>query len=220
MWCEILNFFFPEYCVGCGKYGGCLCEDCRGELPLAEQICPVCGRSSIMGWSHEKCRRRSCLDGLIVIYDYQDELVKKVVDAVKFGFNKRMINIVLKGIVFESGVMFDYLIPVPLHFYRENWRGFNQAEEIAREVAMGLGVPVVNGLERRRNTKQQSLIMDKKEREKNVKGAFSVAGGKTLKGKNVLLVDDVFTSGANMRECAKELKKAGAKVVWGLALGH
>lgn len=216
----ILDFLFPDFCVGCGKFGNCLCKECVGELPLAEQICPVCGKVSPMGWSHERCCGGSCLEGLIVIYDYQDELVKKVVDEVKFGFNKRIVNKVLKGFVFESGVKFDCLIPVPLHFYRENWRGFNQAEEIAREVAMGLGVPIVRGLERRRNTKQQSLILDKKEREKNVKGAFGVVRGVPLKGKDILLVDDVFTSGSNMRECTRVLKKAGARVVWGLALAH
>lgn len=79
-----------------------------------------------------------------------------------------------------------------------------------------------NVLKRKRKTKQQALILDKKLREKNVRGAFEVRSEwkKKLKGKKILLVDDVFTSGADMRECTKVLKNAGVELVWGLVLAH
>lgn len=218
----IIDFLFPKRCVGCGKFGKDLCSRCFRELSIADQICPECGEDSPMGWVHTKCKKEWGMDGLIVIYDYQDEKIKTIIDEIKFGFNKRLIKSALKNFKFETGESFDYLVPVPLHFYRENWRGFNQAEIMALVVGQKMGIKVCNAIERVRRTKQQSLILDKKLREKNVKGAFEIQKKmrKGLKGKKVLLVDDVFTSGADMRECTKVLKKAGVEMVWGLALAH
>lgn len=218
----LIDFFFPKKCVGCGKFGKDLCNKCFRELSIADQICPECGEESQMGWTHQRCKKETGMDGLIVIYDYRDERVKAVIDGVKFDFNKRLIKSALKNFRFETGEKFDFLVPVPLHYYRENWRGFNQAEEIAKVVGQKTGMEVCGVLKRNRKTKQQSLILDKKMRIKNVRGAFEVGSKdrKFLKGKKVLLIDDVFTSGADMRECTKVLKKAGVELVWGLALAH
>ena len=175
-----------------------------------------------MGWTHQECKKKLGMEGLIVIYDYQDIKMRSVIDGVKFDFNKGLIKRVLKNFRFESGEIFDYLVPVPLHFYRENWRGFNQAEEMARAVGKKMKIEVKEILRRKRKTKQQSLILEREMREKNVKGVFEVRKDfkKKLKGKKILLVDDVFTSGADMRECTRMLKKGGVGVVWGLALAH
>jgi len=218
----LIDFLFPRFCVGCGKFGKDLCSRCFKELPIAEQICPECGRESLMGWTHTKCKKQLGMDGLIVIYDYQDEKMKAVIDGIKFDFNKSLIKSVLKNFRFETGMDFDYLVPVPLHFFRQNWRGFNQAEEIAKIVGGRLKVKTADILRRKRNTKQQSTILDRKLREKNVEGAFEVREEyqRKLKGKKILLVDDVFTSGADMKECTKMLKNAGVEIVWGLALAH
>lgn len=199
-----------------------LCNRCFRGLSIADQICPECGEESVMGWTHPRCAKDLGMDGLIVIYDYQDEKVKAIIDGIKFDFNKRLVKESLKKFKFETGESFDFLVPVPLHFYRENWRGFNQAEEIAKVVGEKMKIEVKNVLKRNRKTKQQSLILDRKLREKNVKGAFEINEKylKSLKRIKVLLVDDVFTSGADMRECTKVLKKAGVEIVWGLALAH
>jgi len=216
----IIDFLLPKQCAGCDEDGDSICEQCLKEIPIAEQICPECGERSPMGWTHEKCKMPLGMDGLIVIYDYQDELMRKIVKEIKFGFNRELIYKVLEKTEFEEGEKFDCLVPIPLHFYRENWRGFNQAEEISKVVGKKTKIEVTRVLKRTRRTKQQSMIFDRKEREKNVKGAFVVVEGFELKNKKILLVDDIFTSGANMRECTRILKKAGAEIVWGLALGH
>lgn len=218
----LIDFLFPRFCVGCGKYGKDLCYKCFRELSIADQICPECGEESPMGWVHLKCRKKNGLDGLIVIYDYMDTKVKAAIDGIKFDFNKKLIKELLRNFCFETGEKFDYIIPVPLHFYRKNWRGFNQAEEITFVVGKKMNVGVVDSLKRKRRTKQQSLILDRKSREKNVRGAFEIIDRdkKNLRGKKILLIDDVFTSGADMRECTKVLKKAGVETVWGLALAH
>ncbi len=109
-------------------------------------------------------------------------------------------------------------MPVPLQRWRENWRGFNQAELIANRLGKER---VVKGLIRTKATSQQARLTNRVERAENLRGAFEVNGaGRALAGKRVILVDDVFTSGVTMRECAKVLKKAGIKQVWGLVLAR
>lgn len=109
------------------------------------------------------------------------------------------------------------IIPVPLHKRRYNWRGFNQAFLLSRHIACEFQLPVSeNLLLRVKNTKPQTKIKSMKERKENIKGAFLCLAKEDIKGKNVILVDDVCTTLATLNECAKELKKAGAKDVWGL----
>lgn len=220
----VIDFVYPKVCAGCQKWGVYLCSDCRERLDFADQICPMCGESEPMGWTHPRCKQRLGMDGLIVIYEYQEPVMNAVIDEIKYGFNRELIGVVLDNFVFESGIRFDYLVPVPLYYYRENWRGFNQAEKIAQELAGRMSVPIGRILKRNRNTKQQVTMKSKEEREKNISGAIEISrpycDENCLMGKNILLVDDVFTSGADMRECTKVLKKADVGKVWGLALAH
>jgi predicted amidophosphoribosyltransferase len=185
----------------------------------------MCGKGSLMGWTHEKCKKKWGMDGLTVIYDYEDEGVRKIIDGIKYNFNRELVDDLLKDFVFEIGEKIEAVVPVPLYFYRENWRGFNQAGEIGEVIGAklfpprGLAsceavVPSARYLLRKRNTVQQVKMKSREEREINIRNAFAidrrswiVEGGV----KSVLVVDDVFTSGADMRECAKVLKKAGVE---------
>ncbi|HET9129668.1 MAG TPA: phosphoribosyltransferase family protein [Terriglobia bacterium] len=108
----------------------------------------------------------------------------------------------------------DLILPVPLSARRRAERGFNQAEFIARRVASILHKPVdIRSLSRKTHTPMHRASMDKKAREQSVKNAFEVIRPKLIEGKAILLVDDIFTSGATVSNCAKSLKKAGAKRV-------
>jgi len=218
----LIDFIYPKRCVGCDLHGVFLCDDCRECFDYADQICPECCEGSVVGWVHEKCRKRWGMDGLIAVYEYREEKMRKVIDEIKYGFNRELVSELVEKMVFEFGEKFDLIVPVPLYFYRENWRGFNQAEEIARGVGEGSGLKLANVLKRIRNTKQQSSLETKKERIENMKKAFVVKDEfkKILTRKRVLLVDDVFTSGAGMRECCKALKKAGVEMVWGFVLAR
>lgn len=224
IWETIIDFVFPKVCVGCGLWGCFLCSECQERLDFVDQICPMCGEESLMGWTHPRCKDKYGLDGLIAIYEYREPVARAVIDGVKYGFNKELLKIVLKGFEFETGENFDCLVPVPLHFYRENWRGFNQAELMAEVVSSRMtDVRLEKLLVRMKNTKQQVTMKTKEEREENIRGAFKINEkfkNSKLKKLKILLVDDVFTSGADMRECTKVLKKAGVELVWGLALAH
>jgi len=237
MWDLFVDFFFPKKCVVCGVLETNLCKDCKDNLSFVEhQVCPMCGKGSLMGWTHEKCKKKWGMDGLTVIYDYEDEGVRKIIDGIKYDFNQELVGDLLKDFVFEIGEKIEVIVPVPLYFYRENWRGFNQAALIGQVVGARCEVASAEMLGRVRNTVQQVKMKSRNERQKNIEGAFAVRtqelppeadrqNSKTqdaeqLAGKKILLVDDVFTSGADMRECTKVLKRSGAKIVWGLALAH
>lgn len=111
----------------------------------------------------------------------------------------------------------EIIIPVPLHRRRFAERGFNQAELIARMVGKKLNLQISNSLQRTRFTRPQ-VGLSHEEREQNVKSAFALNG--VLLAKNILLVDDVYTTGSTMQECARILKQAGAQSVVGFTLAR
>jgi ComF family protein len=112
----------------------------------------------------------------------------------------------------EDGASFDVVVPVPLH-WRKGWRrGFNQAELLAREVARRRGTSVLRALRRKRPTATQAGLTSAGRR-RNVAGAFLLRSGADVRGKRILLVDDVMTTGATANACANALKRGGAKSV-------
>ena len=114
----------------------------------------------------------------------------------------------------------DLMVPVPLHPKRLRWRGFNQSLLLARQVSRRYDVPVDPFvLERRRETVAQTQLTEE-ERRQNVRGAFEADPKKSLKGRRVLLVDDVYTSGATVNECSRVLMRAGAREVTVLTLAR
>jgi ComF family protein len=117
-----------------------------------------------------------------------------------------------QGCTFKDRI--DVITPVPLHWKRKLKRGFNQATILGKAVRSD-GVTIIDDLVRTRNTERQWSLSPAK-RKKNVKGAFAVRKDHRFKGRNILLVDDITTSGATLNECAKTLKQAGAKKVYAL----
>jgi len=112
----------------------------------------------------------------------------------------------------------DSIVPVPLHKRKRKERGFNQSDIIARQLSEKLGIPVLSdSVIRKRNTRTQTGL-SREQRQRNVKGAFEFTGKLSLKGKRLLLVDDVLTTGSTMRECARTLKTAGADRILGVTL--
>lgn len=113
----------------------------------------------------------------------------------------------------------ELVAPVPLHPLRRIERGFNQAELLARLVAREMGLPLVPALRRRRNTPPQSSL-EPEQRRRSLKGAFAVPRRSVVRGKRVLLVDDMATTETTVRECARELRRAGAAEVKALTLAR
>ena len=114
---------------------------------------------------------------------------------------------------FLQGCDADLIIPVPLHPKRLRWRGFNQALLLARQLSRAYGIATDPFVLRRIKETPPQTQLNEEERRRNVRGAFALAPGRSLKGKKVLLVDDVYTSGATVNECSRTLTTSGAEQV-------
>ncbi len=231
-----LDTLFPVRCLGCGKEGIWICEKCLARIPVKkEQTCPFCQKViTPQGKVCLKCRNQREIDGLISssFYD-KEEILVQAVHYFKYRFVKELafpLAILLEKVFWQAEANLpEIIIPVPLHPYRLRWRGFNQAEELAkilsRRLAPGLEIPVANDLLfRRRRTSPQMKIKQKEKRRANIRGAFVVSSDKKkrafLKNKKILLIDDIASSGSTLFECARVLKKAGAKEVYGLVIAR
>ena len=114
----------------------------------------------------------------------------------------------------------DTVVPVPLYNKRLRQREFNQSALLAKNMARYLGVPLMLGcLVKARDTLPQ-VGLNSKQRRKNIRKAFEIRDRRLIKGRRILLVDDVITTGATIRECSGELKKAGADDIYAIALAH
>ena len=226
-----LDFLFPRKCLGCGRTGGYFCAQCLNFLSLdSQRICPVCERPAVGGQTHPNCLTNSSLNGLTTIFAYKG-LIKTAIVKLKYRFVSDLaFDLVELFLSFcgedKSFVQFCrrqniYLVPIPLHQSRKRWRGFNQSELLGKMIGENLGVSLVSDLlERVKNTRPQTKLKEK-ERKANIQDAFQISPNIPIaQYPNILLFDDVWTSGATLREATKVLKQKGTKGVWGLTLAR
>jgi competence protein ComFC len=215
----LADLFYPERCVGCERRASdVLCRTCFDALPRVGS--PVCGRcglpTAFATFVCEECKN--------VDFGFQsaraplkyDGVGKQVVHALKYRGYKRVVGRLAAPLMLQvvGEGHFDAVVPVPLHSSRLRKRGFNQAELLARGVAEKLKATVSDTLEVVRGTRDQ-VELSAAQRRANVAGAYTAT--KPLRGK-ILLIDDVFTTGATMSACAGTMVRAGAKEVHALSL--
>lgn len=199
----VKDILFPKFCVGCDWEGDWLCREClmAPNLPQTDKAA-------------------ANLDGVTALFEYGENAVSKLIRIFKYNYLLDTVEIFRKiifNVKFNENWSGFVIIPVPLHARRERERGFNQSEIIAGILSEKLGLAVNKDLTRVVYTAQQAKL-SRDERHLNLKNAFAWIGGKAPE--KVLLVDDVFTTGATMQECAKVLKSNGIKVVCGLVLAR
>lgn len=222
----LVDFLFPRTCIGCGYSGVYLCQDCLLHAPKHWLICPYCKKASPLGKTHDGCKSREGLDGLISIYKCRG-VVKKTISKLKYSFAydiatplAQVCSDNLKNIIHLQNIV---LVPIPLHRKRQNWRGFNQTEELAKILAKKLKWELnTKLLIRVRHTRPQ-IGLKNIERVRNICGEFAVnaeAFEHEDQGKTIVLFDDIWTSGSTISEACKELKKNGFKDVWGLTIAR
>lgn len=234
---RLLEILFPQKCIYCDgerKAGGpFLCDLCREDLVwITRPFCDHCGRPAEVEYDypHEKfkcalCRKNPpCFDQARSLGIYETVL-KKLILHFKYGKQP--------GIVEEIEPLFNsyfvkgnercpgfLVVPVPLHMAKVKERGFDQSYLIARGVAQAAGLSLnANHLARIRKTEIQAGL-SRADRLQNVRGAFQVHRPEALKGKDILLVDDVFTTGATVNEVTRVLKKAGVGRVFVFTLAR
>ncbi len=213
-----LDWLFPPDCGGCGKKGSRWCDACVSKCQrIDDQCCPICGDIALVP---EVCSR--CLESR----PWYDQLrswamylgpIRNMVHRLKYKGDISIGEAVATPLIMDLQRIsweIDVVAPVPLSLARMAERGYNQAALIAFPIAIGLHVPYqARLLTKVRDTRSQ-VGLSHDDRLMNVVDAFSVDSDK-VKGKRVLLIDDVTTSGATLNESAKALRQAGAEKVYG-----
>ena len=229
------HFFFPQVCVCCGadvpwKLDTPLCPTCEEKLtPLGPLICQRCGRVLPSGGAHcfacrgSKAKNYKCK--IIRSAFVFNSPVRSLVHALKYRnhialatyMGHRMAE---RFSTYAELAEVNYVVPVPLFAKRLRKRGFNQSEFLARAFAKSAGLPLDPlCLVRGRDTGSQTKL-GRKARLENLKDAFVCVAPDKIKGKTILLIDDVCTTSATLEACAVALKKAGAKNVFGFTFGR
>lgn len=214
----ILDIIFPVKCILCGKSGIDLCWACLSDSPPAE---------------------RESARWIFPLYDYRHPPIKKALWLLKYKGKKRLAKIFAE-ILYEKileelsdlSVMENFvepiLIPIPLSPKRHRERGYNQAELICEELIkldkqLNLSLEK-NILIKPKETEHQAHIKDRRARLKNMIGSFAIKNTekniRKIKGRNIILIDDILTTGATLNEAKKILKKAGARKIIAFTVAH
>jgi ComF family protein len=200
---------------------GCVCPCCWSSIrPLTEPLCDTCG-DALATWRRSPTDTRQCVrcrrlprviarGRAIAAYDGR---LRDILHALKYNSRRSLAAPLAKLMAAAAPEILagaDFVVPVPLHVLRHYRRGFNQAEELAKQ----LPVPMLRALRRRRRTASQTELPEA-QRHRNVRDAFAVRwrARNAIRGKTLVLVDDVSTTGATLDACARTLREAGAKEV-------
>lgn len=211
-----LEFLYPSLCIVCGsrtdEFTKIICKRCWLELSR--------NKLHVLSNGTQPYRVKKYFSFVAWRFLYTDEF-RELIHYFKFNefpvlarkIGVEMADTVLNRKELNSAQAY---VPVPLHKTRFRERGFNQSELLAKVIAGINGIPVINALERLKNNRPQSSMPDIDEKRANVKGIFATVTDCEIKGKRLILVDDVYTTGSTVNECAKTLIKSGADEVLAL----
>ncbi len=211
---RFLNLLFPEDCIGCAKRGHALCASCIQNL--------------------KGCEYPDTAD-IFALYDYRDPVIKKAIWNIKYhrrpDLGKTLGRLLYEGYMEEiaNTRLFNprqliAVVPVPLSRRRHRERGYNQAEKIAKSFCASAADDMFELnkkiVVKKIDTLPQARITNRAKRLKNIDGAFMVVDPGKITGRIIIVIDDVTTTGATIREVMRVLKKSGAKKVYGVAFAH
>jgi ComF family protein len=220
-----LDLLFPPSCPSCKKMTGdndrLLCRDCHSQLNFIKTpYCSCCGREFPGDGDNHLCgeclKSSWAFDKARSLFSYED-VIAELIHNLKYLGNMNGLQ-TIEWISRQSTLLQDFdsidiILPVPLHIKRLQQRGFNQSLILARRIFANDRKKIrFNLLTRQADTPYQTGLSGA-ERRKNLRNAFSIQNPSDIAGRNTLLVDDVFTTGSTVNECAKVLKAAGAKRV-------
>jgi len=210
----ILDLIFPASCLACGKRGEELCQSCLAKCPAAE---------------------RECAEWIYPLYDYRHKPIKDAMWELKYYGRRRLARIFAEVLypgmleeLAELEIMENFrealLVPVPLSRKRRRERGFNQAELICRALLAEDGgenfTLETRALLRPKDSEHQARLSERAKRLENIIGAFSVKNSEYIGGRNIILIDDITTTGATLSEAKKVLLASGARKVIAFTIAH
>lgn len=199
----LLQILYPKQCLICGKLEqDTICSKCYNTLKIEAKV--------------EQYKNKT-FNRHLYIFKYEGKIRNLIIDY-KFNdkpyLNELFAKIILKNEkICRKIKKYDIIIPVPIHKKRKNERGYNQSELIAKKLAKNLNVELVtDSLIKQKNTLPQSTL-SKKQREENVKTVYKIQNKQKIENKKIILLDDIYTTGATAEECSKILKQNGAKEI-------
>jgi len=207
----ILNTLFPVECLGCHQVGEIICQKCLNEIIVLNK------------WE----ANLYSLEKIVTVFDYKQPLLKKAIKSFKYSpydinILKRLSPLVIKCLK-QSPLALNYLnknkfilVPIPLSRQKLAKRGFNQANLIAQELATMFNWPLKKSLKKVKNTPSQTNL-GREQRKLNVQNVFKTQGKIES---NIILIDDILTTGATLEQAAKVLYQAGAKKIWAIVLAQ
>lgn len=209
----VLELLFPKFCFGCQNEGSYLCEDCQATLEISK--------------FHQQHSGKN-IEDLYFALPYQNPLIKKLIQKFKCQPFVKELAKPLSFLIIEHLQLLDNkpnftdftIIPIPLGKRKLKHRGFNQSEEISRELSYFLEIPLLSDYLIKTKGTVPQIEISEDEREENIKGSFSVKNSQEIKNKKILLVNDVYVTGSTMEEAAQVLKKAGAEEVIGMVIAR
>jgi len=218
---ELFDFFIPR-----------ICPSCKSQLNLNEEvICQKCllslkrvSEEIIFSEFQEKFKKDRIISDFASLYYFEkDKEVHNIIHEFKYN-GKFRIGLYLGALIANNlgtkirSWNIDYIFPVPLHHLRRSERGFNQSYYIAKGINSELKIPIAANLLKRQRFTDSQTHLSIIERMENVKDAFLVKKNKKISGKNILLLDDVITTGATISECGKVLLKAGTAKIYAVSV--
>lgn len=224
---HLLDLLFPVHCAGCSRSGYVLCSACIAKIAaLPIPFCLHCSSPLSPNGVCPSCKYHPLhLSGLRAFSLYQEPL-RSWIHALKYHGNVRLAEPLghLLALGYTGyGLSADIILPVPLHIERQKQRGYNHAQLLAEVCSKKLGIPLREDILIRHRATLAQVDLNPKDRLQNVAGAFLCSPtivNRDLKGRRILIIDDVCTTGATLEACAAPLFGAGAKEVWGLVLAR
>lgn len=208
----ILNYIFPEYCIICKKFGTDICDDCINSISIT---------------------KKETLNWIFPLFDYNDVKIKKIIKTLKYKKRKHIaeklgfyLSDKIQEELYELEIFYNFknpiMIPIPLSNKRYKERGFNQSEILCKYIQeRNPNIKIINNsLIKHKETKHQADIKNKKDRLINLVDSFMVKNHNLIKDQNIILIDDISTTGATLIEAKKTLIKAGAKKVYAFVVAH
>ncbi len=210
----LCSLLFPKTCISCHREGAHICEDCLSFLTPNQWTYPLPSSSH--------------LSGLFSAVSYEDSLAQLLIRQLKYppflkDLSRQCAFLICAHIALarpKQDFSHFLIIPIPLHKRRLKWRGYNHAQELATQLGQAFALPVVTDVLKRTKHTTPQANLGREKRLTNMKGAFQVQNPRAVAEKNILLVDDVHTTGATMDECALVLKKAGANQIFGAVVAR
>ena len=231
----LLDIMYPRHCFACDKSlheekNAYICENCLEIVKKTDaKRCSKCGLKlgpgvTSSGKGCHECENTNLRFEKSLFVSDNTEPVRTLIH--QFKYKKQMclatpLGSLLINLLYQKNICeIDFVVPVPLHWKKKQERGFNQSELMAKKICNKLSIPIsINNLHRVKNTMSQTQL-SLLQRQKNVKNAFKVKNPEKFFQKNVLLVDDVLTTGMTASECAKSLINAGTNKVFLIALAR